>query len=342
MTNLKGRYHVFIDESEFVSDQLVTLGALLVPIEKMSAVERDVKNLREVIGRKMRRTRYTAYSGSEEELKAHRCRPQAARLRAGELPEIHAKEMWQSQGAYHCARSPESLIRRNEWVDRVTRIIEKHSLIYMTRSFQGKHREFKFVTLLGQSSPIFDFITPDLSTNKIAELENDIHFAITFEIFMELNSLDEVGIKIESVTCDKGKRSELFGRFAGFDRARPFGYWQNFPNPIFEDSHSSAGLQLSDFITYFQAKVLYYNDSQLETPEWKIYQRLRKFHRTFQTSVAQAEMHKAIRPERRYRKLLLAMQIEAALLHSGGQSRSLAFREEAVRRLAKFIFSEQV
>lgn len=333
-----GRYHVFIDESEFKQDQLITLGALLVPEDKLAVVNRDVRRLREKLADRMKRHNYIGYAGTDAELKYHRCRLEAARLRAGGLPEIHTKDIWQSARAFYCDRSPASLQRRTDWIYKTLKIIEKHKLTYCVRNFQGSLREFGTSGLLSTGSPVLEMITPDVSLSKIAELEQDIHFAITFELFMLINSLDELGIEIVSVTCDNGKRTELFGKFAGFDRLRSYGFWQNFPNPTFCDSHDSAGLQLSDFATYFTAKVMYYTKEQWDTQEWKIYLRLWPHMRQFETSVGESEIDRPKLPELRYRKVMTAMQFEAALLHCGGFEKSLPEREAAVAHLTKLLF----
>lgn len=331
------RYHVFVDESEFAADELVMLGALLVPEDVLPKLERDLTKLRETIGRKMRREKYTAYVGSDADLKRQRCRPEAARLRAGGLPEIHAKEMWNSSGSYHCKRTPDLIPRRNEWLFRVARILNKYPVLFVTRSFQGKFRSFDNSAEKELIAVLEEVITPDISRKDVDDLIHDIHFAITFELFIYLDSLNEVGVDICSVTCDKGKRTELFGKFEGFERAREYGYWQNFPNPKFEDSHESAGVQLADFLTYFTGKIFYAEDTT--AIEWEVYSRIGQKHQRFITSSGEAATNAAVTPPRRIAALMTAMQIEAILLHCGGLATSRPQRRETAEQLTRQLFS---
>ncbi|QLG11036.1 DUF3800 domain-containing protein [Deinococcus sp. D7000] len=335
----KLRYHVFVDESEAHDDKLLVLGAVLIREDHLAGINRDMNALRETIGRKMRREKYPVYFGDPHSFKRSPMRTEAVRLRAGGLPEIHAKDMWQSQHAYECPRSPESLARRNEWIHRVTRIFQNHQVLFIARNFQGKFRTFAGTKAEHFFDVFGDHLTPDQSRKEVEKLLEDVHFAITFELFIYLNSLMEVGIEICSVTCDRGKRSELFGKFDGFDRAREYDYWQNFPNPIFEDSFDSNGLQLADFMVYFYTKTFYGHHHNPPRPERQVISRISHCLITPVTSTGAATRDASGVPTERESRLMVAMQVEAALLHCGGQRITEPDRQASAAVLTRIILS---
>ncbi|AWN24045.1 hypothetical protein DKM44_13030 [Deinococcus irradiatisoli] len=331
------RYHVFIDESEDQANLYTVLGAILVPEHLLPQLEREMNKLRASLGRTMRRKKYPIYFAEESRLKKS-ARSEARRIRAGGLPEIHAKDIWDSSNVFQCERSVEALERRNEWLYKISELFIKFDIIFMSNKFEGKYRSFVTPRYEATFEAFLPFLTKDQSKEKIKSLLEDVHYSITFELFLRLDTLSELDMKIASVTCDKGRRSELFGRFLGFDRARKYGYWQNFPTPIFVDSFSSNGIQIADFATYFMMKTAYLEDPGHYAS--KIYERVQLRHQDFKTSLATATQFSSGRPLPKHRALLSAMITESILLHCGGLKNTEPLREAKVEELTRYFLAE--
>lgn len=336
------RYHAFIDESEFQHEKLIALGAVLIPEEALPLIEADIRQIRETLAREMRAAGFTAYAGTPEELKREKLTIEAARLRAGDLPEIHTREMWQSEGSYHHERTPEGPDRRNAWLDQIVKVIEKYDLIYVSRHYEGKRWDNEGPSY-EEDLPdfLYTIATPDVSRDKIGLMFDDKYFKATFELFLLLDRLKAHDIELLSVTCDKGKRTELFGKFEGFARAREYGHWQNFPDPIFLDSVESNSLQICDFITYFLYKCFYYRGDKKDTKEFEIASRLFRFHKEFQTSLPNA-IEARHQLEGAFYDLYLSMFVEAALLHCGGLKKTVEFRRSRADILTRGILARQI
>ncbi|CAM3363746.1 hypothetical protein DESA109040_09615 [Deinococcus saxicola] len=246
-----GRYHIYIDESENLDEMFYTISAVLIPERRLYDINRDVDKIRAAIGREMFAYSYPVYIKDIGSLRGSAAKSEARRMRAGALPEIHAQHIWQAGGAYQIKGCSEALKRRNKWLKSVADVFNNHEIYIMTRRFNQKLKPYISADPQQVIDGLRPYLTQDLSLQKVSDLYSDVQFRLVLETFIKLDTLSEIGVEIISINCDGGRRHELFSKFAGFDRARKFGYWSNFPNPIFPESHDVNGVQLADFSAYF-------------------------------------------------------------------------------------------
>lgn len=336
----KGRYHVFIDESEIKDQNILMLGAVLVPFDNLNALEHDLNQLRLKIRASMQRHAYPVLHGDPRAIhKLRKTKPiqpnEVRRLRDGGLPEIHTKDMWQSTGSYMCLLNNTARNRRNVWIGKALSIFKRYNLSFYSNTHYTNMNPIQTGLQKKVHALIDEYITEDLNVQSVDEIIQDPHFRMSYELFYIIDSLKDIGVEVSSVTVDKGKKSEIFGKLSGFDRAREYGYWTNFPNPEFIDSHESSGIQMADLATYFAAKFQHSNDREAND----IYMKFVFPVTRNPVSVESATLLGPGRQTLEQSKLKVAVYAEAALLHCGGEARTLVARTQGVEQIVRHLLA---
>ncbi|WP_344870160.1 DUF3800 domain-containing protein, partial [Deinococcus aetherius] len=249
--------HVYIDESEMLGD--IALGAVVVPDRHRYTVERRLSDLRRRVLREMRTLGYPildpALAAAD---RTSRQRTERARLAAGGLPELHAAELWTGDEVFWMERDgTERLFERHlKWLRAALALVGEFDITYrinyLSAEAQALHQsgapETDLYAYLGS------FLTRDVSPKRLRQLQNDVFVRLLFALMQDLDLESQQGGWRCAVTCDRGKRNEIFKSFQTFETLKKYGYWKNMTAPDFQESHENPLIQLADIVTYVHTK----------------------------------------------------------------------------------------
>lgn len=332
------KVHIYIDESEI--NGTIVLGAIIVPEKHIYTLDRRLTDLRRQMLREMQRHNYPILNPAlAHEDKYSRQKTERIRLAAGGLPEIHAAELWSSDIVFWKERdgTPVLMERHRNWLNKALALIEEFGIQYHRNVLRPEVQ----VALEGAENDIYNtikpYLTKDIQKDKVSKLQKDPYIRLLFGLIQGLDRVAEENKFSYKVICDSGKKNEMFKTFETFTLLKQYGSWQRLDNIDFQDSHSNTLIQLCDVVTYFDTKADYLEDGHRDKGPAKVLRNKyfrRAWRRTPRPEGPTTEDGFFLFPSLAYAELM-AMFTEMALLHSGGQQKTLPERRRRLQEVMK-------
>lgn len=263
-----------------------------------------------------------------------RQRTERVRLAAGGLPEIHAAELWTGGEVFWKERDGTSVLfdRHLKWLKEALELIEEFEVAYHLNSLNiDSQNRIKNLPEAEMYATLKPFLTKDISIRKLSSLQKDPFVRLLFGFMQSLERYYAKSQKSYTVICDKGKKNEMFKGFETFNTLKKYGSWRMMTGISFEDSHDNPLIQLSDVITYIEAKVLWLDDNHKDRV---LFEHLKRKYLNRASRPTLIPFNEPIdengfllRPSILYAELMM-MFTEMALLHCGGTNSSLPERKK--------------
>lgn len=338
-----GRKMIFVDESATGDGKSAMIGGIIVQ-------ECDVKHIREEIIRiqidvlqSMREYNYPILDVTQPLPRNNsRCKNERERLISGNLPELHAAELWHSADVFQTSRPPRSgqFEHHLNWIETTLSLLPRFS-IFFRPSFVSDvptslEKRKMYTTSTYEQLRNIGKLTEDVDKERADTIVFDPYLSLQLTMLIAIDAdAQRWGWKVK-LFADKGKKTEILKKLvASFGSLKSAGLLDTFPVPDFKDSHDKPMLQLADLATY-----IYFR-----------FQTMNKGHRHYQYIKYLYEKYIAPRVlgnlapnvngviiNPRHYAIYKAIEIEITLVHSGIDQRTLRYRKQlAIEQIAELI-----
>jgi hypothetical protein len=329
---------IYIDESEINGNILI--GAIVVPDKYKYSLSRKLNLIRRRMLKVMRQQDYPILISSRSpDDRTSRQRTERVRLAGGGLPEIHAAELWTGDEVFWKERDGTGILfnRHLKWLKEALGLIEEFEVTYHLNSLNvDSQNRIKNLPEAEMHAALGPFLTKDISIKKLSSLQKDPFVRLLFGFMQSLERYYAKNQKTYTVICDKGKKNEMFKGFETFSTLKKYGSWQMMTSIGFEDSHDNPLIQLSDVVTYIEAKALWLDDNHKDK---NLFEQLKRKYLNKASRPTLVPFNEPmdengflLRPSILYAELMM-MFTEMALLHCGGTNSSLPERKERLERI---------
>ncbi|MFB9994112.1 DUF3800 domain-containing protein [Deinococcus oregonensis] len=317
---------VFFDESSDSDGTMHGIGGLVVPMTSLASLEIQLHKLRKKMRLFLYNNHYTNLFSPEFANGA--TRKEAASVRLGGLPKIHATDLWGTKNLFKT--SYENFGTHVRWMKKLVKLLQQHNCHFFTRII----------------------IDPEISkmshiVNRAYFIESNVHkhFGINFETFEKrflkqsnfgltvesmylLEKFLDKDTKIHRIVGDGGNPSQQLAISSVVKVAYEQGIIRNYPIPEFPSSVSENLLQAVDVCLFFFMRDFW---RRHDDPKTSIHLDIRNEVMKIWTPVSvvpSMTRHQTVgREAPDLNKFILAILWEMLLLHSGGSPSSVPERK---------------
>lgn len=268
--SVKPDLYIYLDE--FERGDVFTLSVVLIPADQAAQVLADWDALRKKIKTVL--------------LKDYPAASHHPKLQGNQLPEIHAVELFQSQGYYRKHKPGTFLedkywLQHYEWLEEALKIVQKHNLSFLTfphsaNSSLVSHEEaltWLFENVFkAEGTEHSSEEKKGYSLSKFESLVKNKYFTDLPKVLVFLEQhLREMG-KYGEIICDDNDMSKGFLVTNSIDWLREKQHYENLTRPRFASSLDESLIQVCDVLSYISGQALYanVNEENLKSPlhEW--------------------------------------------------------------------------
>lgn len=235
---------VYVDEYE--RDGVFMLGAIIVPKSSMLSIIEDWNELRRKVKFELIEGYYLALTHPK--------------LQEDLLPEIHAVELFQSDGYYRKYprgqnQNDKYWLRHYEWLEDSLKIIQKHKIRFM--SLPVEPSQMPIERNLYQVKRIASLARGSFPEQEVVNLLKNKYLYTLPLLLFEVENLLEQERLFGKVVCDEYELSSDFKKSEIIDWIVEKGYYNKLSKPEFVESTDNPLLQVSDVICYIRGRVNY-------------------------------------------------------------------------------------
>lgn len=239
--------HIYLDE--FGKGDLFLFTAIIVPVDRVEAITRELNNLRRAIKSILMSDYYRA--------------PTSPKLAGDLLPELHAVDLFQSLEYYRKHPRGTNLedtywLQHREWLEEVLKIALRHGVKWVSTRARD---ELKAVNeLISRNfNELFDLMAAEKATGtkiggysrkKLNSLLNSYHYRLLPGVLARIEGELRKDNLYGEIICDDHNDSKGYSVIKAIDFLRATGEFTHLTKPKFADSASTPLLQLADVMCY--------------------------------------------------------------------------------------------